>query len=196
MPNYGLTNLRELFNCKKIELAQFLGLPRSLITKVEHEERRLKMDTVNFVVAIQHAIEQGKENKSINNDVDKLIQDDVKASQEKLNHQLSDARHAWHKCLLALSNMKTDFVKSAAALRHLQSTLKLTPGLSASHKDWLLTKIKLEKQKFVVNGLCAQNNLEAEARSLEARIAKINELLNTDFDILVESYTLLEKFSR
>ncbi len=195
MSNYGLLTLREKLNCRPSELASLLQISRPLLAHVQKGTREPDMETIKAISLFDRLLEKRRSDDWKSNDVQKLLDADTIQSNENLEALLANTKRLWQKSLVELVAMKKDYQRCIDAMQNISFFLKNSTELNPKQKKWAEEQLDSEKKKFSEINLSAQQELHLRSLSLEADIHQINQLLGTEFDLMLESFKTLQKYT-
>lgn len=195
MSSYGLIPLRQHLCCNQAQLAAFFQIRRQTIAHIEKETRHLNLDNVQLVSEMLTMINDRVVTKWTSPNVQKQMNDDVQSARDLLLIQLAETRHNWQKTMLQLEKMKLTYDKTLTGIHNMNFIQQKTKPLKPIQMKWLSERIVALKTSLDAVNIRQQQLLEIRIQSLMAEINHINNLLGNSFDILVESYEILDKYS-
>jgi transcriptional regulator with XRE-family HTH domain len=165
---FGLPTLRQKLNISQSELANFLGLNRSLIGLIENKHRKLVGWAIVDVMKIKELV-QNKEkeaNESFYSNAGEL--QNAKAELEKRNQQIIGLLRSKRKELMQMQKAYKTGIKALAYWQYMQKN----PGrLSPIQYEWVKERLSLQQHQLENVGLLAQHKLKIRLSDLS------NELL-------------------
>lgn len=195
MANYGLVKIRQQLHCKQIQLAAFFNISRQTLAYVEKESRDLSMDTIKEVHAIQQLLNARSEAGWTSPEIIKRVNEDKANAAHGLIDHLAHTRHLWQKSMMELDKMKMEFDTTVNALHNLNYLKLKSHVLGEAKIFWIEEQIKFLKENLSVVGPSSQQLLEIKIETLKAEIKHVNALLGNGFDILLESFAVLDKYN-
>ncbi len=165
---FGLPTLRQKLNISQSELANFLGLNRSLIGLIENKHRKLIGWALVDVMKIKELVNNKEKEVNANFYSNTAELQIAKAELEKRNQQILGLMRSKRNELMQMQKAYKTGTKALAYWQYMQKN----PGrLSPIQYEWVKDRLSLQEQQLENVGLLAQHKLKIRLTELS------NELL-------------------